>query len=61
MKKYHFKSIDSTSSYLKENYHRYENETFISASFQTRGHGRYNREWLSLKGENLLFSILNFK
>ena len=55
---YHFKTIDSTSTYLKNNYKQYGNLTFVSADFQTEGHGRNNRKWISAKKENLLFSIL---
>ena len=57
-KSYHFTSIDSTSTYLKKNYKDYDNLTFVSADFQTHGHGRYNRNWVSRNKENLLFSIL---
>lgn len=55
---FHFETIDSTSSYLKKNYKDYDNLTFVSADFQTEGHGRYNRKWVSNEKENLLFSIL---
>lgn len=58
MNKYHFEIIDSTSTYLKNNYHKHDNLTFVSADFQTHGHGRYNRKWISDNKENLLFSIL---
>ena len=58
MREYHFESIDSTSSYLKNNYKNFDNMTFVSSDFQTNGHGRYNRSWESKKKENLLFSIL---
>lgn len=58
IKEYHFKTIDSTSSYLKSNYHKHDDLTFISSDFQNEGHGRYNRKWISKEGENLLFSIL---
>ena len=58
MKEIHFKNIDSTSNHLKSNYVKYENLTFVSADFQTNGHGRNNRKWESNCNENLLFSIL---
>lgn len=58
MKKYHFKEIDSTSTYLKENYLKFDNLTFVSSDFQKNGHGRNNRKWISNSKENLLFSVL---
>lgn len=58
MKKIHFEHINSTSSYLKENYDKYDNLTFVSADYQDKGHGRNNRVWFSEKGKNLLFSVL---
>ena len=58
MRKIHFKKIDSTNTYLKENYHKLQNFTFVSASYQSNGHGRYNRVWESNKNENLMFSLL---
>ncbi len=58
MKEYHFSEIDSTSIYLKNNYTNEKNLTFVSADFQFKGHGRYNRVWISKKGEDLLFSVL---
>lgn len=54
----HFQEIDSTSTYLKRNYENLPNLTFVSASFQTNGHGRYDRKWISNKEEDLLFSLL---
>ena len=58
MKSIHFETIDSTNTYLKENYKNLDNFTFVDASFQTNGRGRNNRSWKSEKGENLLFSLL---
>lgn len=57
MKTIHFDSIDSTNTYLKNNYLDLENLTFVSAGNQTQGKGRNNRKWDS-DGSNLLFSIL---
>lgn len=49
--------IESTNSeILKDNYKR--NGTVILAEFQTEGRGRKRREWLSVKEQNLTFSIL---
>ncbi len=57
-KKLHFKQINSTTTFLKCSRHLYRNFTFVSADYQTDGHGRFNRAWHSNKGENLLFSLL---
>lgn len=57
MKQIHFESIDSTNTYLKQNYKQLENFTFISADIQTQGRGRNNRKWDS-DNNNLLFSLL---
>lgn len=57
-KSYHFKIIDSTSSYIKKNYKNLNNFTFVSASYQTNGHGRLNRLWESKSNSNLMFSFL---
>lgn len=53
----HFEIIDSTNTYLKNNYQNLENLTFISADNQTQGKGRSNRKWNS-DNNNLLFSLL---
>lgn len=58
MKTIHFETIDSTNTYLKENYEKLDNFTFVSADFQSAGRGRNNRNWKSENGENLLFSLL---
>ena len=58
MKTIHFETIDSTNTYLKENYEKLDNFTFVSTDFQSAGRGRNNRNWKSEKGENLLFSLL---
>lgn len=58
MKSYHFEKLDSTSTYLKNNYHELENFTFISADYQTKGHGRYNRKWFGENKKDLMFSVL---
>lgn len=58
MQKIHFQEIDSTNTYLKNNYQTLENLTFVSADFQSAGRGRTGRIWDAKKGDNLLFSIL---
>ena len=58
MKKIHFKTINSTNTYLKENYLKLPNFTCVSSAHQSHGHGRYNRSWESNENENLMFSML---
>ena len=58
MKKIHFKTINSTNTYIKENYKDLPNFTCVSSAHQSQGHGRYNRNWESNNNENLMFSIL---
>ena len=57
-KSLHFKEIDSTNTYLKNNYLSLDNFTFVSTDYQSQGKGRNDRQWLSNKGENLMFSFL---
>ena len=58
MKTIEFDSIDSTNTYLKENYEKLDDLTFVSALLQTAGRGRNNRRWLAEKGSSLMFSLL---
>lgn len=61
MNKIHLSSIDSTNTYLKENYEKLDNYTFVSTDEQTNGRGRNSRVWKSENGKNLLFSLLIFE
>ena len=54
----HFDEIDSTNNYLKNSYQLLDNFTFMSADYQSKGKGRNDRVWESIKGLNLMFSIL---
>ena len=54
----HFDEIDSTNNYLKNSYQLLDNFTFVSADYQSKGKGRNDRVWESLKDLNLMFSIL---
>ena len=54
----HFDSIDSTNAYLKNSYQLLDNFTFVSADYQSKGKGRNDRVWESVKGLNLMFSVL---
>ncbi len=58
MKRIHFEEIDSTNTYLKKEYQNLDNLTFVTADFQSSGHGRNTREWHANKGENILMSYL---
>ena len=58
MKHLHFEEIDSTNTYLKKEYQNLDNLTFVTADFQSSGHGRNTREWHANKGENILMSYL---
>ena len=58
MQRIDFDTVDSTNTYLKNNYGELKDMTFVSALLQTAGRGRNNRKWLSEKGDSLMFSIL---
>ena len=58
MKEIFFDEIDSTNTYLKTRYNKYEDMMFVGTNLQTNGHGRNGRSWFSNKGENLMFSLL---
>ena len=53
-----FEEIDSTSSHLINEHNNLDNFTFVSTDYQNKGKGRENRQWISAKGANLLFSFL---
>lgn len=57
-RKFHFNELDSTSAFLKRGRFSLRNFTFVSCDFQTDGHGRLGRTWVSPKNENLMFSVL---
>ena len=56
MKLIRFKEINSTNTYLKENYNSLDNLTVVVANHQTMGKGRLGRTWID--NDDLLFSIL---
>lgn len=57
MKIHHFETIESTHTYLKDNYMNYEDGTVIIADYQTNGIGTHSRTWYSSK-KNITMSIL---
>ncbi|MDD2574974.1 MAG: biotin--[acetyl-CoA-carboxylase] ligase [Acholeplasmataceae bacterium] len=54
----YFKTLSSTSDYLKENYQDFPSFTFVQTGYQTNGRGQFDRKWSSNERENLLFSFL---
>lgn len=52
------KEIDSTNTYLKNNYQEYNHFTVLYTNHQTKGKGRISHNWYDEKGKNLLMSIL---
>lgn len=55
-----FESIGSTNDYATELLSKSNptDGTVITASFQTTGHGQFDRKWESKQGENLLLSLI---
>lgn len=53
-----FKTIDSTQNFLKRNYKKLNNFTFVFSDYQREGKGRHGRKWISASSANLLFSFL---
>ncbi|MCQ2792470.1 MAG: biotin--[acetyl-CoA-carboxylase] ligase [Bacilli bacterium] len=51
-------SVNSTNTYLKDNYQKLKHWTILRADYQSKGRGRLNHVWQSHKKENLLCSIL---
>ncbi|MBA3816342.1 MAG: biotin--[acetyl-CoA-carboxylase] ligase [Parachlamydiaceae bacterium] len=58
----HFKVIDSTNTWAKQNAHLFPKEavTLVTADEQTAGRGRFNRKWESLSGQNVLATFCFF-
>lgn len=55
----HYDTLDSTNALIRALAQEGASEgTVVTAAYQTRGRGRFNRKWISRRGENLLFSIL---
>ncbi len=53
-----FDRIDSTNAYLKRHYPFLKDHTFVSAGYQAKGKGQFNRVWESEADKNLLCSLL---
>ena len=54
---HHFKTLESTNDYAKAHYAKLPSGSVILADVQTKGRGRFNREWHSGSG-GLWFSII---
>ena len=52
-----FDTLDSTSTYIKENYRNLNHYVVVRAFHQSKGRGRLGRSWKDSKG-SLMFSIL---
>ena len=58
-KLHHYKRIDSTSAAAFRHARQgVASGSVFTADYQTEGHGRFRRKWVSPKGANILFSIL---
>ena len=56
---FHFKQVDSTNSEAFRHAEKgAEPGSVFVADYQTKGRGKWGRNWVSPKGKNLLFSIL---
>ncbi len=51
-------SVDSTNTYLKDNYQDYPDHTVVMAHHQTKGRGRLSKSFHSPKGSGLYFTLL---
>ena len=58
MKIIHLDKIDSTNSYAKLNFDKFDDKTVVLADIQTAGRGRYDRKWVDLGCGNLFLSIV---
>ena len=54
----YFHSIDSTSNYAIKHQNDFLKNTIILAEHQTKGYGRFNREWVSPFGKNIYCTIV---
>lgn len=54
----HLDEIDSTNSYAKLNFDKFDDKTVVLADIQTAGRGRYDRKWVDLGCGNLFLSIV---
>lgn len=59
---FHFDTIDSTNTWAKENYSKFDRDriTLITADQQTAGRGRYKRSWISPEKQNIYATFTFF-
>lgn len=53
-----YETLESTSSYLKDNISSFRNGDVLAARIQTNGRGRHQRKWISGSCKDLTFSML---
>lgn len=53
-----FDSIESTSTYLKQNYKHLPHLTIVRANYQYHGRGQFDRTWDANPNQNVLMSVL---
>lgn len=58
----HFKQIDSTNSWAKQNAHLLDRDkiTLVTAEEQSAGRGRFKRQWVSPAGQNIYATFCLF-
>lgn len=54
----HFKTIDSTNNYAKQNIHSLKHFDVIDTDHQTSGRGRSNHHWITTPKSNLTMSLI---
>jgi len=54
----YLQEVNSTNTYAKTNIEKLADKTIIHAERQTDGHGRLQRAWIDIGGENLFLSIV---
>ncbi len=52
-----FNTLDSTNTFIKDNYENLSDFSVVLAEKQTGGRGRFSRKWDSVPGKDLTFSI----
>lgn len=55
---YIYETLESTNTFLKERQAAFPDYSVVWAKTQTRGRGRFEREWRAAPGRDLTFSIL---